>query len=211
MKIAIVGAESTGKSTLAKALEAHLNACGIEVHRVAEYLREWCDVHQRTPRRDEQHHIAQTQINRIREAPSNSVLIADTTPLMTAVYSHLVFNDTSLDSMACTHHAHFDITLLTGLDLAWQSDGLQRDGEHVREPVDQKIREFLTQARLPFQVVYGIGAQRLENALYGIAQQAPAWAQRLRRQATPPRWHGPCETCGDGDCEHRLFTALLKP
>jgi nicotinamide riboside kinase len=211
MKIAILGAESTGKSILAAALDAHLSACGARVHRVDEYLREWCETHQRTPRQDEQLHIAQTQVMRISAAPNSQVLIADTTPLMTAVYSQLVFNDHSLDSLALEHQAMFDITLLTGLDIEWQSDGLQRDGAHVREPVDQKIRHLLTQAQLSFQVVYGTGKQRLENALFCIGKQAPEWAQQLVRPAPPTRWSGPCETCGDGDCEHRLFTDLLKP
>jgi nicotinamide riboside kinase len=211
MKIAILGAESTGKSMLAAALDAHLSACGTRVYRVDEYLREWCETHQRTPRQDDQHQIAQTQMMRISAAPKTHVLIADTTPLMTAVYSQLVFNDHSLDSLALEHHAMFDITLLTGLDIEWQSDGLQRDGAHVREPVDQKIRHQLTQAHLPFQVVYGTGKQRLENALFCIGKQAPDWAQKLARSAPPTRWSGPCETCGDGDCEHRLFSDLLKP
>ena len=211
MKIAILGAESTGKSMLAKALDTHLSACGIRVHRVDEYLRQWCDTHQRTPRQDEQHHIAQTQMLHISASPSDAVLIADTTPLMTAVYSQLVFNDPSLDSLALEHQAMFDITLLTGLDIDWQSDGLQRDGAHVREPVDQKIRHLLTQAHLPFQVVYGTGQHRLENALFCIGKQAPEWAQKLTRSEPPARWSGPCETCGDGDCEHRLFSELLKP
>ena len=211
MKIAILGAESTGKSMLAEALDAHLRASGTGVHRVNEYLREWCETHQRTPRQDEQLHIAQQQMMRINAAPDWQVLIADTTPLMTAVYSQLVFNDHSLDILALEHQAMFDITLLTGLDIDWQSDGLQRDGAHVREPVDQQIRRLLTQAHLPFQVVYGTGQQRLENALFCIGKQAPDWAKKLARSAPPTRWSGPCETCGDGDCEHRLFTDLLKP
>lgn len=211
MKIAILGAESTGKSMLAAALDAHLSACDIPVYRVNEYLREWCETHQRTPRQEEQHPIAQTQMMRIGAAPDTHVLIADTTPLMTAIYSQLVFNDHSLDKLALEHQAMFDITLLTGLDIDWQSDGLQRDGAHVREPVDQKVRHLLTLGHLPFQVVYGKGMQRLENALFCIGKQAPEWAKKLQREEPPARWNGACETCGDGDCEHRLFTDLLKP
>ena len=52
MKIALLGAESTGKSQLASALSARLQQSGLAVHRVDEYLREWCDAHQRTPRQD---------------------------------------------------------------------------------------------------------------------------------------------------------------
>jgi nicotinamide riboside kinase len=210
MKIALLGAESTGKSQLALALSARLEKAGLAVYRVDEYLREWCDIENRTPNPAEQQHIAETQMARVLAAPAESVVIADTTPLMTAVYSQMVFDDHSLDTYALQQHALFDITLLTGLDLAWVSDGLQRVGAHVREPVDQKIRQLLTQANLPFQVVYGSGEQRLENALFCIARQAPHLAKQLERPEPPTRWSSPCETCGDGDCEHRLFTNLVK-
>ena len=210
MKIAILGAESTGKSQLAQALHTHLQRSGVTTHRVDEYLREWCDTHQRTPRQNEQLHIVETQISRVMTAPADAVVIADTTPLMTAVYSQMLFNDDSLNALALAHQAMYDVTLLTGLDLPWVSDGLQRDGPHVREPVDQRVRHMLGLAGLPYQVVYGQGEQRLENALFCIGRQDPDWAKQLERPEPPTRWSGPCETCGDGDCEHRLFTSLVK-
>ena len=210
MKIALLGAESTGKSQLALTLSARLQQSGLAVHRVDEYLREWCDTNQRTPRQDEQLHIVETQITRVLAAPAGAVVIADTTPLMTAVYSQMLFNDDSLNTLAMAHQEVFDVTLLTGLDLPWVSDGLQRDGPHVREPVDAAVRHMLRPAGLPFQVVYGTGEQRLNNALFCIGRQAPDWAKQLERPETLARWNGPCETCGDGDCEHRLFTNLVK-
>jgi nicotinamide riboside kinase len=210
MKIALLGAESTGKSQLALALSARLQESGLAVHRVDEYLREWCNTQQRTPRQDEQRHIAETQIARVLAAPASAVVIADTTPLMTAVYSQMLFTDKSLNELAVTHQSLYDITLLTGLDLPWVSDGLQRDGPHVREPVDAAVRQMLGLSGLPYQVVYGSGEQRLENALFCIAKQAPHLAKQLQRPEPPTRWSGPCDSCGDGDCEHRLFTSLVK-
>ncbi len=210
MKIALLGAESTGKSQLAQALCARLQQSGLAVHRVDEYLREWCDTHQRTPHQDEQLHIAETQMARVLAAPAHAVVIADTTPLMTAVYSQMLFNDDSLNALALAHQSLYDITLLTGLDLPWVSDGLQRDGPHVREPVDAAVRQMLGLAGLPYQVVYGTDEQRLENALFCIGRQAPDWAKQLERPEPPTLWSGSCETCGDGDCEHRLFTSLVK-
>ena len=210
MKIALLGAESTGKTQLAKALGERLQKTGLLVHRVDEYLRTWCDKHQRTPRQDEQRHMIETQIAHEMVAPKGAVVIADTTPLMTAVYSQMLFNDDSLNTLAMAHQEVFDVTLLTGLDLPWVSDGLQRDGPHVREPVDAAVRHMLRLAGLPFQVVYGTGEQRLNNALFCIGRQAPDRARQLERPETLARWNGTCETCGDGDCEHRLFTSLVK-
>ena len=63
--IALLGAESTGKTTLAHALAGALaarpslpRAPAKRIAVVAEYLREFCDRHGRTPRREEQVHIA---------------------------------------------------------------------------------------------------------------------------------------------------------
>ena len=207
-KIAILGAESTGKSQLAQALAQHFSQQGWVTHRVDEYLREWCDQHQRTPQQHEQELMAQTQMARVQEAPAQAIVIADTTPIMTAVYSQLLFEDHSLDNMALSHQQLFDMTFITGLDLPWVADGLQRDGPHVRAPVDAAIRSLLAKGNIAYQVVYGQGKERLTNALHGLAQHAPA-LQNLRQEIAP-RWTGPCETCGDGDCEHRLFTQLLK-
>src|SRR6516225_9891759 len=89
--IALLGAESTGKTTLAAELATALQAPGRRVGIVAEYLREFCERHGRTPRRDEQHGIAQEQTRRIDQAAAeHDIVIADTTALMIAVYSEQV-------------------------------------------------------------------------------------------------------------------------
>ena len=117
--IALLGAESTGKTTLAAELQAALATPERRVGRVAEYLREFCDVHGRTPRRDEQRGIAQEQTRRIAEAAAqHDLVIADTTALMIAVYSDQVFGDTSLYAEALAAQAGHDLTLLTALDLS---------------------------------------------------------------------------------------------
>ncbi|TBM81680.1 ATPase, partial [Mycolicibacterium smegmatis] len=62
----------------------------------SEYLREWCEREGRTPRPDEQQTIADEQTRRIEVAAVSGVVVADTTALMTAVYSEQLFADTSL-------------------------------------------------------------------------------------------------------------------
>ncbi len=59
--VALLGAESTGKTTLAGEIGAALAARGRRVDVVAEALREFCDRTGRTPRRDEQAAIAAAQ------------------------------------------------------------------------------------------------------------------------------------------------------
>ncbi len=199
--IAIVGAESTGKTTLALGLTQALRAEGLNAAMVPEVLREFCDGHGRTPHPHEQAAIAQDQTRRIEQAAqAHGLVVTDTTALMTAVYSDYLFKDHSLYAQALVDHAFADLTLLTALDLPWQADGLQRDGAHVREPVDSLIRQQLVAARLPFSVVAGQGAHRLDQALLTVKQALSA-TQRAQDHAGRPRWRWVCEKCDDGDCE----------
>jgi nicotinamide riboside kinase len=200
--IAIVGAESTGKTDLARTLAERLSRAGLTATRVPEYLREWCDREGRVPRPDEQSDIAREQTRRIDDAASRGVAVADTTALMTAVYSDLLFDDDSLYAEAIEAQRGYAVTLLTALDLPWVPDGLQRDGPHVREPVDTRIRAALGRAGLPFTVVHGSGAGRLNNAWRALS---------LGTNGSPGAMqsYGPCEKCSDPVCEHRMFTDLL--
>lgn len=200
--ITLLGAESTGKTTLALGLAEALASCGLRVAQVAEYLREFCDREARTPRIDEQRGIAAEQTRRIADAAAqHDIVIADTSALMIAVYSDQVFGDTSLYDEALAAHARSDLTLLTALDLPWQADGLQRDGPQVREPVDAKVRAALGRARLDWSVVFGQGPERLANALAALdrARQPPAAGRR---------WQWVCERCGDADCERHWLPTL---
>ena len=206
--IALLGAESTGKTTLARDLCCALIAPDRRVMVVSEYLREFCEREGRTPHAHEQRHIADEQTRRIEAAThEHDLVIADTTALMVAVYSDLIFGDTLLYAPAQVAHAQCDLTLLTALDLAWQSDGLQRDGPQVREPVDALVRGALDRAGLGYSVIAGTGAARLQGALACIqrATEVPVPVPA----AEQARWHWHCDRCGDPDCERRALLPTL--
>jgi len=170
LRVAIVGAESTGKTTLASQLASRLaQDTGLRVAWVPELLREWCDEVGRTPLAHEQAAILRAQHERIEAAAAvHDVVVCDTTALMTAVYSRLVFGDRSLDEPALALHGRMALTLLTALDLPWVPDGHQRDGEHVRAPVDALLRELLLAHRMPWAVIGGEGPARLLQAMNAV-------------------------------------------
>ena len=99
------------------------------------------------------------------------------------------------------------ITLLMGLDLPCAAPEQTR-----REECDAHLRVVLADAAVRYHVVYGHGAERIENALKAINSIAikpyvtsandsfDAKTMRLRA------WE--CEKCSDPDCEHRLFSSL---
>jgi HTH-type transcriptional regulator, transcriptional repressor of NAD biosynthesis genes len=166
--VAILGAECTGKSELAQALAAHFLGLGRSVHTVPEVLREWCAAHARTPLAHEQATIAAEQARRVLAAPPTDLLIADTTPLMTAVYSDIYFGDTTLYAAAISHQQRFNLTLLASTDVPWVADGVQRDGLAQQQRVQERLREVLIEANVPFHEVVGLGSARLRSALSGI-------------------------------------------
>ena len=228
IRVALLGAESTGKTSLSQHITKALLAQGQMAVYVPEVLREWCQMNGRTPALHEQRQIAQQQAERIFSIREGWV-IADTTPLMTAVYSDYVFNDPSLYDEALELQAQFDLTLVMGLDVAWVPDGLQRDGEHVRQPVDSLIRQAMAKRQLPFKVIYGQDQARLNAALLAISQGIANLNEPLDLKFSAPGlqltqaqrevsqyglnqgktvWR--CDLCSDSECEHRLFSDLLK-
>lgn len=218
MLITLLGAESTGKSSLAHALALHFNAQGLRTGKVDEYLRQWCSKAQRTPRVDEQLAIAKEQTDQIQLACAlHTVVVADTCALMTAVYSDYVFGDTSLYAQALASLKGTDSILLMGLDIAWQADGLQRDGAHVRPAVDAMVRKALTGAGLAFSTVYGLGPVRLQHALQAIKttklianydHNTVTLAKHTAK--VQPAWKWLCDKCSDPVCEHQLFSQLIE-
>ena len=226
VRIALLGAESTGKTSLCLGITSALQSLGLNATAVPETLRDWCDAKGRTPHAHEQAAIAAQQAERIFSIASGWV-VADTSPLMTAVYSDYVFKDKTLYEPALLQQAQFDLTLVMGLDLPWVADGLQRDGAHVREPVDTLLRQALQSAGLPFKVIYGQADARLSAALMairnGINNLSEELGQHLSRfkalqtqrdesqyglNKGKTAWR--CDLCSDAEREHKLFSDLLK-
>jgi nicotinamide riboside kinase len=206
MKIAILGAECTGKTWLAQELTARLSLSHPGAAWVPEYLREWCDAQGRTPIPQEQVAIAAEQMRREAARADAPVLLCDTTALMTALYSDLLFDDPSLYPQALALHRNVDLTLLTGLDLPWMADGHQRHGATSRAAVDCRLRQVLQQHGLGYCSVYGQGEARCAGAL-----QAIHYAMGKPLPASPrSAWAWPCDKCSDPECEHRLFRNLLN-
>ena len=221
MIIALLGGESSGKSTLAEALIGALSpVINAPVLLAPEYLRQWCEAHGRAPLEHEQASIALTQVEQIEQSARIGdgpapVVIADTTPLMVAAYSELYFGDDSLWNEALAFQRTCDMTLLMGLDLPWVADGLFRDSPAIRQATDDMLRRKLSDAGLTFQTVYGKGDDRLRHALRLIAPHL----RRHYPDADPVvvtdsaliegRGQWSCEACSDPDCEHRLFTRLM--
>jgi nicotinamide riboside kinase len=136
-RIGLIGAESSGKSMLARSLAATLDAVV-----ATEVLRDFVSREGRPPRADEQVAIMHAQQGRedhlAAEEPSHLV-IGDPAALMTAIYSLAYFDDDALLPPALAHARSYDLIAWCDIDIPWQPDGIQRDGPLMRERVHNLI------------------------------------------------------------------------
>ena len=170
-RVAVLGAESSGKSTLCEALAAHYGTVW-----VPEYLREFVDTLGRVPYEHDQYGIARTQVERENLAATRArgFLFCDTTPLMTALYSRVYWGRVDAQ-LARLDEAHdYAWTFVTAPDTPWEPDGLQRESEEVRQAVHRMLLETLA-AR-------GIAHTLLEGSLAGRMRQV---AQALGELGAP--------------------------
>jgi nicotinamide riboside kinase len=171
--ICLLGAECTGKTTLAQALATQMSGLW-----VPEYLRMFCDQHGRTPRQNEQAHILDMQVRQeeealaIAEQQRRAYLFCDTAPLLTAIYSDAVLGDHTLYPQARALHARYALTLHLAPDIPWVADGLQRDGMAQRARVHGLIERELAALGVPVVPVSGTPAQRLSTAVNAMRSLA---------------------------------------
>ena len=156
IRVAILGAESTGKSTLAAALAQRHHTLW-----VPEYLREFVETEQRVPFEDDQWRIARVQMAREDAAAAAAAtaaprfLFCDTTPFMTALYSGVYWGrvDPALAALDLRHD--YAVTLVAAPDLPWVADGLQRESAAVRQHVHQALLVRLERRAIAYTLLTG--------------------------------------------------------
>lgn len=167
-RVVILGAESTGKSTLAAALATHYQTVW-----VAEYLREFVASRLRTPWAEEQLPIAITQREREveSEAGARHYLFCDTSPLLTAVYSDYYFGlaDDELNALASRHD--YAATIVTAPTTPWIPDGLQRESDTVRQEIHARLMRKLNDAGIRYLLVEGNTQQRVSHVARFLSLQ----------------------------------------
>ncbi len=164
-RVVIVGAESTGTSTLAMDLAAALGT-----NWVAEYGREYSERKQAGGdgawHSDEFLEIAREQTRRedLAARDANRVLICDTNAFATVLWHrrYMGSDDARLKAFADTCRA--DLYLLTGDEIPFVQDGL-RDGEHLRHDMHVWFEEALASQTVPWRMVQGTREERLSRAL----------------------------------------------
>lgn len=172
-RVIVVGAESTGTTTLARDLATELDTSW-----VAEYGREYSVA--KAARNDGVWHsgefeeIAEEQNRRedLAAGESNGILIGDTNSFATRLW-HRRYMGSDLPSLArIATRAVPDLYLLTGDEIPFEDDGL-RDGEHIRHEMHRWFRASLESQPVPWLLVNGSREERLAHALAEIRGRWP--------------------------------------
>jgi NadR type nicotinamide-nucleotide adenylyltransferase len=160
-RVAILGAESSGKSTLAAALAAHYGTLW-----VPEYLREFVETKGRVPEEGDQQAIARIQMEREDAAAANAsrFLFCDTTPLMTALYSRWYWGRVDAQLALLERRHDYAFTIVTAPDSPWEADGLQRESEAVRQTIHEQVLQMLAERDIDYLLVSGSLPQRMQQA-----------------------------------------------
>ncbi len=161
-RVAIVGAESTGKSTLAARL-----ADAFETVWVPEYGRTHCegrDARSLTLEDFDAIGRAQLAAEEAAAAAANRVLICDTELLTTCTWSDMIVHarPTWLDATARTHRYHQ--VLLLGEDVPWVDDGTRVLGRR-RDEHTARLRAALEAAGQQFIELRGSFEERTAEAV----------------------------------------------
>lgn len=166
-RIAVLGAESSGKTTLATDLTGALCRKGYNAGMVPEYLRTWCEENSRLPEFEDQDLILKGQLALEDVAATQfDVLVCDPAAITTGFYSLEYFG--SDQHLARELIDRYDQIFLCDIDFPWQPDPL-RDSEATREHMHSLIVTYLTQTpetadeRIP--LLSQSAPQRLARAL----------------------------------------------
>jgi NadR type nicotinamide-nucleotide adenylyltransferase len=164
VKIAIVGPESTGKSTMSAYLAAHYNTVW-----VPEFARDYCAALNAPPTIEDEVNMFRGQLALEQEylPRANKVLICDTTFITVKIWSDAFFGYTPQEVLDELPRQHYDLYLLLDIDMPWQDDPL-RDFPTKREHFMQIWHQELQALNANYVVVSGLGQDRYNNAVKAI-------------------------------------------
>jgi HTH-type transcriptional regulator, transcriptional repressor of NAD biosynthesis genes len=162
-RVCLLGGESTGKSTLARALANELGEPF-----VAEYGRELWEAQGGQLAYEDLARIAREQVRREEQAASTAraFLVCDTSPLTTLFYSREMFGRVDPDVQALADRT-YDLLVLCGEEAPFHQDGTRRE-EQFRARGQAWYRDELARRGWNWLEARGSVAERVEAVMANL-------------------------------------------
>jgi nicotinamide riboside kinase len=165
LKIVLTGPESSGKTTLAEQLAVHFGTAW-----VPEFSRQFLGNLGRPYIADDLLEIAHGQMaleDEMAGKANNGLIFLDTSLEVVKVWSLVRFGfcDEKIEQWLAQRPP--DHYLLCLPDLPWLPDP-QRENPDDRDMLLERYRKELREQNLPFSQVWGIGEERLTNAIVAV-------------------------------------------
>lgn len=172
-RVVLIGAESTGKTTLAKELAAHFQTSWVPEFGREYWERKVAGLDMSGPlpgwTSDEFETIAREQQRRenLAARTANRVLFCDTNAFATGTWHERYMNrrDPTVDAVGSRDRV--DLYLLTEPDFPFVQDGF-RDGERIRDAMHARFATLLTEQSASVVRITGTGRTRTERAIRAV-------------------------------------------
>jgi HTH-type transcriptional repressor of NAD biosynthesis genes len=171
IRVALFGPESTGKTTLAKALSAYYNTCWVPEF-ARDYLQEKWDTTKEICKKKDIYPIAVGQMALENELAkkANKILFCDTNLLLTEVYARTYFNGWCDQRVVeANKENQYALYFLTDIDVPWVADDL-RDRPNQRREMFESFKTALDSRKIDYITLNGSHNERLEKAVARINQ-----------------------------------------
>ena len=161
LRIAITGPESSGKTTLAKALSEHYN-----ISFVPEFARTYLEKTEGKYEQLDLDKIAQGQLKSLISA-EDSIVISDTDFSVLEIWSQYKYKNTSELINKLVQKELFDLHILCSPDIPWEAD-LLRENPNSRDLLFELYSKSLNSNNKNFIVVNGSAKNRLEKSIQAV-------------------------------------------
>ncbi len=164
IKIAVVGPESTGKSTMSAYLAEHYTTVW-----VPEYARAYCQELTEPPTWQDEINMFHGQLALEKDylPKASKILICDTTFITVKIWSDYTFGRSPQQVLDELPNHPYDLYLLLDIDLPWEEDPL-RDFPHLREHFMAVWHKELAALGAQYHVISGTGQERYQRAVAAI-------------------------------------------
>lgn len=163
-RVCLIGAECTGKTTLASRLASHFGAPW-----VPEFAREYAMRVGRPLTFDDVEPIASGEIALLDAATTDGLLVLDTDLISTVVYSRHYYGQCPEWIEAEAQARKADLYLLMDIDVPWTSDDV-RDTEAARAALHSQFATTLAAYGANFVTIHGDWETRFATAVNAVTR-----------------------------------------